>query len=353
MATVCALNNYSLEQMWERARSGAMPSQHVWGVDALAARGHALEFAPFHEPGDGNRLERLSLRSRGLLGHLDQEAYAARRLRRLDALYCADQMGLSGLAMIRTVLPRARFVSVVHHPVGHAARRAALARHDVLVCLSPAIQAELERALSPMRSRPEIVHLPWGPDLASPLYRPAGDTNGVVSVGKSNRDLPTLAQALARTGCTGVVYDLEQRLTQPPNDAVRVVHPGQSVGGDPNSPGGYLPARTIAETAAASIVAIPVLDPGRLTGLTEAVDALAMAKPIVATRSPYFPFDIEAIGCGIWVDPGDVDGWTRALDRLTGDAPARIQMGVAGRRFAEREWNYEAFCRGLSELIEP
>ena len=353
MATVCALNNYSLEQMWERARSGAMPSQHVWGVDALAARGHVVQFAPFHEPGDGNRLERLGRRARGLLGHLDQEAYALPRLRRLDAVYCADQMGLSGLAMIRAVLPRARFISVVHHPVGHAARRAALARHDALVCLSPAIQAELERALSPTRTRPRIVHLPWGPDLASPLYRPAGDANGVVSVGKSNRDLGTLTQALARTGAPGVVYDLDRRLRETPNDGVRLVHPGESAGVDPNSPGGYLPARAIAETAAASIVAIPVLDPGRLTGLTEAVDALAMAKPIVATRSPYFPFDIEAIGCGIWVDPGDLDGWVRALAQLAGDPGARAEMGAAGRRFAEREWNYDAFCRGLSELIEP
>jgi glycosyltransferase involved in cell wall biosynthesis len=352
LAVVCALNNYSLEKMRERARSGAMPAQHVWGVDALAARGHVVQFAPFHEASDGNRLERLSLHTRGLLGHLDQEAYATRRIRRLDALYCADQMGLSGLAMIRSVLPHARLISVVHHPVGHAARRAALARHDALVCLSPAIQAELERALSPRRARPKLIHLPWGPDLASPLYRAAGEANGVVSVGKSNRDLPTLAEALAKTGASGVVYDLERRLTQPPSDAVRVVHPGQSAGVDPNSPGGYLPARAIAETAAASIVAIPVLDPARLTGLTEAVDALALAKPIVATRSPYFPFDIEALGCGVWVDPGDVGGWVSALARLAGDPDARAEMGAAGRRFAEREWNYDAFSRGLSELIE-
>lgn len=351
MATVCALNNYSLEKMWARARNAAMPGQHVWGVDALAARGHAVEFAPFHEPSEGNRLDRLSRRSRGLLGHLDQEAYAARRIRELDALYCADQMGLAGLALIRAILPSARFISVVHHPVGHAARQAALARHDVLVCLSPAISVELERALP--RTRPRIVHLPWGPDLASPLYRPSGEASGVVSAGKSNRDLATLAVALARTGTPGVVYDLERRLRHPPNAAVRLVHPGQSDGVDPNSPDGYLPARTIAETAAASIVAIPVLDPGRLTGLTEAVDALALAKPIVATRSPYFPFDIEALGCGIWVDPGDDDGWARALGRLAGDREARAEMGAAGRRFAEREWNYDAFCRGLSELIEP
>lgn len=328
-----------------------MPRQHAWGVDGLAARGHRVALAPFHEPREGNLLERLSERTRGLLGHLDQEAYTLRRITRFDALYCADQTGLSALALARAVVPAARFISVVHHPIGHAARRAALARHDVLVCLSPAVRGDLERTLP--RPRPRIVHLPWGPDLGSPLYRPRGDGNGVVSVGKSNRDLATLARALARTGATGVVYDLERRLSEAPSDAVRVLRPGQSDGVDPNSPGGYLPARVIADAAAAAIVAIPVLDPSRLTGLTEAVDALALGKPIVATRSPYFPFDVEAIGCGLWVDAGDADGWTRAIERLMGDPGARTEMGTAGRQFAERGWNYDAFCRGLSELIEP
>src|SRR5690242_18057963 len=171
--------------MWERARSGTMPRQHVWGADALAARGHQVEFAPYHEPRERHPLERLSQRSRGVLGHVDQEVYALRRITRIDALYCADQIGLAGLALARSVLPARRLISVVHHPIGHAARRAALGRHDALVCLSPATQAEIERALP--RRRPRIVHLPWGPDLASPLYRPRGDSNGVVSAGKSNR----------------------------------------------------------------------------------------------------------------------------------------------------------------------
>jgi len=88
-----------------------------------------------------------------------------------------------------------------------------------------------------------------------------------------------------------------------------------------------------------------------LTGLTEAIDALALAKPIVVTRSRYFPFDVEAVGCGIWIEPHDVDGWARAFGRLLADPGMRAAMGAAGRRFAEHEWNYDTFCRGLSELI--
>jgi len=349
LATVCALNNYPLQKMWARARSGSVPRQHLWGVDGLVTAGHRVQIAPFHEPADRDLLERLSSKSRGLVGHLDQEGYALRRLRRFDALYCADQMGLAGLALARPLLPATRLVSVVHHPLGTAVRRAAVARQDVLVCLSGALKEELTRALP--RRRATVVDIPWGPDLASPLYVSRGEGNGVVSAGKSNRDLETLMGALARTGAAGVVYDLDRRLGGPPTDAVRLVRPGGTDGVDPDSPGGYLAAHAIADTAAASVVAIPVRDPARLTGLTEVTDALALAKPIVATRSPYFPFDIEAVGCGIWVEVGDVDGWIRALERLLSDPDERMQMGAAGRRFAEREWNYEAFCRGLAGVI--
>jgi hypothetical protein len=349
LATVCALNNYPLEKMWARSRTGSVPRQHVWGVDALIADGNRVEFAPFHEPADRDVLERLSSGSRGLVGHLDQEAYALRRLRRFDALYCADQMGLAGLALIRRLLPATRLVSVVHHPLGNAVRQAAAGRQDVLVCLSSALSEELTR-MHPRR-RATVLHLPWGPDLGCPLYEGRGEGNGVVSAGKSNRDLETLTKALARTGGAGILYDLDCRLARPPTDGIRLVRPGGADGVDPDSPGGYLAAHAIAHTAAASVVAIPVRDPSRLTGLTEATDALALAKPIVATRSPYFPFDIEAVGCGIWVDPGDVEGWTRALERLLSDPDERAEMGAAGRRFAEREWNYEAFCHGLAAVI--
>jgi glycosyltransferase involved in cell wall biosynthesis len=349
MANVCVLNNYPLEKMSLRARGGLVPGQHAWGVDALAARGHVIDFAPFHEPGERNVMDRLSSATRHIAGQLDQEEYALLRIRDVDAFYCADQFGLAGLTLVRGLLPRARFVSVVHHPVRNALRRASAARHDVLICLSEALRGELERDL-PGR-RPQIVHVPWGPDLASPLYRASGEANGVVSAGKSNRDLVTLAAALRQTGANGMIYDLDGALSAPPSQSVRLVRRGDLDGADPDSAGGYLPNRVIADVAAASIVAIPVRDPDRLTGLTEALDALALAKPIVATRSAYFPFDIEAVGCGVWVAAGDADGWRRALGELLSDGAARREMGAAGRRFAEREWNYERFCARLSDLI--
>jgi glycosyltransferase involved in cell wall biosynthesis len=335
--------------MWARTRAGVMPAQHLWGVDALAAAGHDLDFAPFHEPGERNLLDRISDRSRRLLGHLDQEAYAARRIARTDIVYCADQMGSSGLAIARKLVRRTKLVAVVHHPIRHPLRLAAAARQDVLICLSERLKEEIDNGLP--RRRGTVVALPWGPDLKSALYVPDGESNGVVSGGKANRDLKTLVRALEAAGAHGLVYDLARTLPSRQDGPVKLVRPGERDGVDPNSPGGYLARQVIGDIAKAAIVAIPVADPDRLTGLTEAVDALALAKPIVATRSPYFPFDLEAVGCGIWVDPGDVAGWTRAISELTADAARRQTMGAAGRAFAESEWSYERFCAGLAELF--
>lgn len=350
MATICALNNYPLGKMWELARQGAMPRQHLWGVDALAAAGHELDIAPFHEPRENHLLDRISSRSKRLLGHLDQEAYALRRIRSVDALYCADQAGLAGLALARRALPSMRLVSVVHHPVHNRVRRAACARHDLLVCLSEALAAELRRDLT--RTRAHIVHLPWGPDLDWPVYRSRGEDLGVVSAGKANRDLTTLARALEIAGVPAVVYDLTRSIREAPNPEVRLVTPGDVDRVDPDAPGQYLAARSVSDSAAAAVVAVPIDDPNRLTGLTEVADAMALGKPVIATRSPYFPFDIEAIGCGLWVEAGDEQGWARAISRLMSDRDARREMGTAGRRFAESQCNYAQFCEGLCGLMQ-
>lgn len=329
-----------------------MPRQHLWGIDALAAAGHAVDIAPFHEPHERNLLDLASWRTRLMLGHMDQEAHALRQMRSIDVLYCADQNGLAGLARARDVLPPARFVSVVHHPVRSAVKRRALARHDVLLCLSQALASQLKRDLPRRRAR--IVHVPWGPDLSCRLYRSRGEANGVVSAGKSNRDLRTLARALEISGAPAVLYDLTRQLSHPPNPKVRLIGPGDAGGIDgldPDAPGQYVASRVLDDIAAAAIVAVPVLDAGRLTGLTEVADAMALGKPVVASRSPYFPLDIEAVGCGIWVEPQDPNGLARAISHLLTDRDARAEMGNAGRRFAECHWNYERFCASLCGLI--
>jgi glycosyltransferase involved in cell wall biosynthesis len=107
----------------------------------------------------------------------------------------------------------------------------------------------------------------------------------------------------------------------------------------------------IEQLRAASVVAIPIADPDRLTGLSELNDALALGKPIVITCSPYTPIDVDEIGCGIVVDAQDEAGWREAIATLAHDDDLRTAMGARARAFAEREWNYERFCSDLVRLV--
>ena len=340
---VFCLNNYPLEKMWRLAERGEVPGQHVWGVDALVRAGHTVEFAPFLEPASSAPLHVLSRWSRQALGQLDQEQHALAS--HADVIYCADGRSARGLAL----LPHSRrppLVMVLHHPVRQTLiNRAVMRGTDVVLSITEVAMRDAIR----LGAR-DVSTASWGPDLESPLYaQPASEALGIVSAGKSNRDLATLVEALRLTELPATIYDLDGQLSDvPPN--VRVVRPGGE-GRDPDAPGSYLPRRVIADMAQASIVAIPVWAGSALAGLTEVNDALALGKPIIMTKVPSFPLPLELARVGVTVEPGDVAGWVWAFSKL-GDPDLRRQLGHQARRLAETGWNYESFCAAVVSAIK-
>jgi alpha-maltose-1-phosphate synthase len=70
------------------------------------------------------------------------------------------------------------------------------------------------------------------------------------------------------------------------------------------------------------------------------LEAMASAKPVVATRIGGIPYEVTD-NTGILIDSGDVEGLARALDRLVADAPLRAKMGRAGRARAVDLFNWE------------
>lgn len=80
-------------------------------------------------------------------------------------------------------------------------------------------------------------------------------------------------------------------------------------------------------------------------GLTP-LEAMACATPVVCSSSSSLP---EVVGdAAVLVDPGDVEGWTAALERVTGEAALRNDLarhgvlraaGFTWDRTAERTWS--------------
>jgi glycosyltransferase involved in cell wall biosynthesis len=331
------VNNYSMTRARELWRAGIYPGQHLWGADVLEAYGADVRYVPF---ASRPALVSASRRARFVIGDLSQQRELWSTRHEPGVCYAADQTSLKGLAMLRRLRLWSRPVAaVVHHPIRPGGSSGVAIRGvDRAVCLSSRVQEELVARFG--RSASATPVLPWGPDLSYAGYRATGD-DLVVSCGKSNRDIETLLAALHRVGTPAAVYSLEGHTADPDSGVQMVSNPTQ-----------FEFAEVINHLQRASIVAIPVRDTERLSGLTELNDALALGKPIVMTRTPYIDVDLESVGCGIWVGKGDVDGWARALRELGADADRRREMGDLGRKYAETRWNAQLFGEGLVRVLE-
>jgi glycosyltransferase involved in cell wall biosynthesis len=335
-------NNYSMTKAFADVAAGVYPRQHLYGADALRRNGFDVVVAPYREAG---LVAATSRRLRWRVGDLGQEAYVLRS-RRIG--YSGEPNSLAGVAYLRALrLRRTPLVTVLHTVPRRTARTRALLRgYDAIVCLSSYVRsALLDRFdLDPARVR----WAAWGPALDFPGYV-AGPGERIVSSGKTNRDQATLLRAMA--GLPGVVYARSPR-SLPVVPGVELVtdetHEDRVVPGGPKFSYGHV----LEDLVTASVIAIPLKDPAKISGLSELNDALALGKPVVVTRTPHLAdVDVEAIGCGWWVDAGDVDGWRAALTKLHDDPALRERMGAAGRAFAESSWNADVFGAAVVDAV--
>jgi hypothetical protein len=331
-------HNYPMDVARRLVAERRYPRQHLYGTHTLIEAGVPVAFAPFSYNARSYRLsERLGWR----LGDLHQEAFVARA--HPSVSYAGEPHHVAGLSALRRAgVWRRPVVSVVHQEV--PAGSSLVAGVDVCVCLSKRVRDQV----AAVHGR-EAVWAPWGPDLALPAYTPTG-ADYVVSTGKSGRDLPTLLAALDGLGVPARVYALPPVPRDVPPGVVLVTtdrHEDHGGGSDPQ----FAFERVIEDVRAASVVAIPLRDVDRLSGLTELCDALALGKPVVMTRTPYVDVDIEAIGCGVWVERGNVKGWRDALRMLARDPAAAAEMGARGRVYAEREWNADTFGTFVLDVL--
>lgn len=357
--TVLFANNYDMARARAGWRAGVYPAHHLYGTAELCGApelygtpeldgAFTVVDLPFH---GNHRLTRLT---RHKLGDIGQQLAVIAASRQRAVVYGAAAQELRGLVALRAA--RAFFtpiVGVFHSPPAPGSHRAlALRGFDRAIALSEHTRRGMVSAgIAPER----ITVLGWGADLDFPGFAPrlaAAADAPVVATGKTGRDLATLLAALRATGLPARVYGERYVLARsgpiPANVSIR---PVSSFAGEPPAPLRYDEAVT-ADLRAAALVAIPLSSIDRLTGLTEIVDALACGRPLIVTRSPYFDFDIERIGCGWWVAPGDVRGWSELLTAAMADRERLEAMGRAGREWSERHLNARLFAAGVRQVLE-
>lgn len=345
---VLVFNNYCLRRVGGEAAAGLKPAHHLFGVDHLAASGWKVIHADAGETrtgAAGRFFRRLGLGP-------PRNFLTALRLRNRAALiYAPCQTETGWIAALRLArILGARLAVLFHHPPGGGKlgplraglMRVHLAGADRAFTLGAAL-AERLRQFSP-RGKP-LEPLAWGPDLPfyEPWRRPADIAAPFVAAGRTGRDFPLLARAAERAGTPLRIFALEPAGAHE-SGLVRVTAVRSEA--DLNY------RALLDQTASSPLHCIPLVPGGALSGLTSLTDALALGRAVLMTRAPLVGVDIERLGFGRWIEPGDETGWVRALRWAAENPDEILRMGARARAFAEREFNYRQFCSELRARLE-
>jgi colanic acid/amylovoran biosynthesis glycosyltransferase len=112
--------------------------------------------------------------------------------------------------------------------------------------------------------------------------------------------------------------------------------------------------RVLEIVSAADVVVLPsvVTATGRRDGIPVALmEAMALARPVVASAVSGVPELIEHEQSGLLIDPDDIEAFAQTLARLAGDPALRARLGAAGRRRIEADFELDHSAARLSELF--
>jgi glycosyltransferase involved in cell wall biosynthesis len=196
-------------------------------------------------------------------------------------------------------------------------------------------------------SGPPVVFVRFGVDVDR--FRPMTDgpaQTDVVSAGADpRRDYQLLAAVAARHP------DMTFRIVASADQVRALVSVPKNVRIETN-----LPLEAVRDRlATARVVALPVRGNTYSGATTVLLQAMAMAKPVVVSRTDAIArgYDLEdGVNCRL-VEPGDVDAFERTLLETLAGADAAASLGIRARETVERSFSWERYTNELWKVLFP
>lgn len=299
----------------------------------------------------------------GALGLLPKSVHMAREMERdgVAHVHChfATHPAVAGLVVHR--LTGVPFSFTAHGSDLHVDRRMLdrkIAAAAFVVTISEYNRRIMEDHADPGdRAKVHVVHCGIDLDRFTPL--PVADDGGpmrVVCVGtlhevKGQRHLVDAVAELARAGvevvCRFVGDGPDRDMLQARIARAGLGHRVRLLGALPTD-------EVIRELSEAHVLVAPSVPTrsGRREGIPVVLmEAMAMARPVVASRLSGIPELVEDGRTGLLVEPGDSGGLAVALARLAADPTERTTLGCEGRRTVEEQFDLAETARRLHDLV--
>ena len=346
-ARLSVLHPY-LEERLKEIQTGLYPRQHLWGIDGLKTlKNVEVEHLCSNSIFLPSVLEKLLNRAffRNSPG-AKAEISALRASKRSELIY-----SVCGPLSLLPLFGKAKLVSwVFRQPPGDAHgvfspyREEKLKAHAAFLCLT-------ERCVEFFSPHAPSKFMPWCVDLKifdgnPPKEKPKEPF--FLAAGKTGRDFETLIEAARQV--KPKIRIIGPKEHKPANLPANVSWLDCS--NDP--PDKAIDYPTLREWyAQCTAVCIPLSgDREDTCGYTNMLEGMAMAKPVIMTRSGCLHLDPESRGFGFLTSPNSYREWAEKINLLARNEDLAIKLGKNGRAIAEEEFSGKRFDADLSRFFE-
>ena len=192
--------------------------------------------------------------------------------------------------------------------------------------------------------------IPWCVDLEmfdGKNSHESADKPFFLASGKTGRDYETLIKAAPETKAEiRIIGPINQRPTSCPDNVNWIetsINPPDQAIDYPTLKKWY---------AQCSGVCIPLSgDANDTCGYTNMLEGMAMAKPVLMTRSGCLHIDPKSQNFGLLIEPQDSKGWSNSMNKIINDPATANKFGEKGRKIAEYEFNIDRFNNDVISFI--
>ena len=328
--------------------SGQYPYQHTWGCMSLRQSGN---FSSEVIKQRDSRLPQFLIKIINRFFFPRSAGYKyefrfSQKYGHLDIIY-----SVSGPLSITNRLKKTKLVSWVFRPPAksstnpfHPYNESNLKKNHGFLCLTPTAEKYFSN-FAPSR------FIPWCVDLDLFDGKPSINQKTesfFLATGKTNRDYKTLIDSCKNSNINlRIIGPSDQKPISLPDNISWI-----STSTDP--PDQAIDYKTLREWYAQCIgVCIPLRgDPEDTCGYTNLLEAMAMRKPVIMTKSGCLHINPADRKCGLLVRPNSPEDWASTMNELSKNLNLRKELGANGRKIAEEEFSPLKFDTAVEDFLQ-